>query len=119
MGEKGGIHMTIVDGKYPNKKDLEPKILHPGKGVGPAHELPLADPADSNWTNEFRKNAQDKTGIDEPSAYSENKPLVNEFRVMDSDVPARMRKNETREFNNETREKWNSQKRNDKPIDLT
>jgi len=111
--------MTIIDGKYPNKKDLEPKILHPGKGVGPAHELPLADPADSNWTIEFRKNAQDKTGIDEPSAYSENKPLVNEFRVMDSDVPARMRNNETREFNNETREKWNSQKRNDKPIDLT
>ncbi|MGN7385848.1 hypothetical protein [Sporosarcina sp. SAFN-015] len=100
--------MTIVDGKYPNKKDLEPKILHPGKGVGPTHELPLADPADSNWTIEFRKNAQDRTGMDDPSAYNENKPLVNEFRLMDA-----------REFNNETREKWNSQKRNDKPIDLT
>lgn len=109
--------MTIVDGKYPNKKDLEPKILHPGKGVGPAHELPLADPADSNWTNEFRKNAQDKTGLDDPSAYSENKPLVNEFRVMPGEVAGASTEN--REFNSETREKWNSQKRNDKPIDLT
>lgn len=109
--------MTIVDGKYPNKKDLEPKILHPGKGVGPAHELPLADPADSNWTNEFRKNAQDKTGIDDPSAYSENKPLVNELQV--GDVSEGVQTNETREFNSETREKWNSQKRNDKPIDVT
>lgn len=108
--------MTIVDGKYPNKKDLEPKILHPGKGVGPAHELPLADPADSNWTNEFRKNAQDKTGIDDPSAYSENKPFVNEFQALE--VPLGQT-NEAREFNSETREKWNSQKRNDKPIDVT
>lgn len=111
--------MTIVDGKYPNKKDLEPKILHPGKGVGPTYELPLADPADSNWTNEFRKNAQDKTGIDDPSVYSENKPLVNEFQVVGKDVPTGVQTNETREFNSETREKWNNQKRNDKPIDVT
>lgn len=110
--------MTIVDGKYPNKKDLEPKILHPGKGVGPAHELPLADPADSNWTNEFRKNAQDKTGLDDPSAYSENKPLVNEFLTTSEEAPAKVTQDD-REFNSETREKWNSQKRNDKPIDLT
>ncbi|GEN85127.1 hypothetical protein SLU01_34390 [Sporosarcina luteola] len=111
--------MTIVDGKYPNKKDLEPKILHPGKGVGPTHELPLADPADSNFTNEFRKNAQDRTGIEDPSAYNENKPLVNEFQVMDNDVLLRGQPEDAREFNSMTREKWNSQKRNDKPIDLT
>lgn len=110
--------MTIVDGKYPNKKDLEPKILHPGKGVGPTHELPLADPADSNWTNEFRENAQDRTGMDAPSAYSDNKPLVSEFQMVGKDVPG-VQANEIREFNNETREKWNSQKRNDKPIDVT
>ncbi|WP_252501715.1 hypothetical protein [Sporosarcina sp. Marseille-Q4943] len=111
--------MTIVDGKYPNKKDLEPKILHPGKGVGPTYELPLADPADSNWTHEFRKNAQDKTGMDNPSAYSENKPLVNEFQLMDDDSPVKLQSKENREFNSVAREKWNSQKRNDKPIDLT
>lgn len=110
--------MTVVDGKYPNKKDLEPKILHPGKGVGPAHELPLADPADSNFTIEFRKNAQDTTGIDDPSAYNENKPLVNEFQLMGKDMPEDEQTKETREFNSETREKWNSQKRNDKPIDV-
>ncbi|MDW0118216.1 hypothetical protein QTL97_14885 [Sporosarcina thermotolerans] len=110
--------MTIVDGKYPNKKDLEPKILHPGKGVGPAYELPLADPADSNFTNEFRKNAQDKIGMDVPSAFSQNKPLFNEFQVTDNDVSERM-PIENREFDSATREKWNSQKRNDKPIDLT
>ncbi|WP_432363268.1 hypothetical protein [Sporosarcina sp. UB5] len=73
--------MTILDGKYPNKQDLEPKIFHPGKGVGPAHELPLADPSDSNYTFEFRKNAQNKTGMDEPSAYSKNKPLVDELKI--------------------------------------
>lgn len=110
--------MTIVDGKYPNKKDLEPKILHPGKGVGPANELPLADPADSNWTHEFRKNAQEKAGLDDPSAYSKNKPFVNEFQVIE-DMPERAPSNENREFNSMAREKWNSQKRNDKPIDLT
>ncbi|WP_339252301.1 hypothetical protein NSQ43_01050 [Sporosarcina sp. FSL W8-0480] len=109
--------MTIIDGKYPNKKDLEPKILHPGKGVGPAYELPLADPADSNFTKEFRKNAQDRIGMDDPSAFSENKPLVNEFEVMDHEVSVRM-PIENREFDSVTREKWNSQKRNDKPIDL-
>lgn len=108
--------MTIIDGKYPNKKDLEPKILHPGKGVGPAYELPLADPADSNFTNEFRKNAQDTIGRNDPSAFSENKPFVNEFKVMDNEESVRATEN--REFNSETREKWNSQKRNDKPIDL-
>ncbi|MDN4606214.1 hypothetical protein [Sporosarcina highlanderae] len=108
--------MTIVDGKYPNKKDLEPKILHPGKGVGPAYELPLADPADSNFTYEFRKNAQDKVGMDGPSAFSENKPLTKEFNVLE-DHPVNVQ--EKREFDSMTREKWNSQKRNDKPIDLT
>ncbi|MCM3709516.1 hypothetical protein [Sporosarcina luteola] len=111
--------MTIVDGKYPNKKDLEPKILHPGKGIGPTYELPLADPADSNWTHEFRKNAQDRTGIHDPSAYSENKPLVDEFQLTGNEVPLEMQTDENREFNSMTREKWNSQKRNDKPIDLT
>ncbi|MFD1204601.1 MULTISPECIES: hypothetical protein [Sporosarcina] len=109
--------MTIVDGKYPNKKDLEPKILHPGKGARPTHELPLADPADSNWTNEFRKNAEDKTGMDHPSAYSENKPLINEFHTEHTEMGVPEKSN-SHEFNRTTHEKWNKQKRNDRPIDL-
>ena len=50
--------MTVNDGKYPNKKDLEPKVTKKGNQVGPTDELPLSDPADSNFTHEFRENEQ-------------------------------------------------------------
>lgn len=43
--------MTIKDDKYPTKKDLEPKVPRKGKPAGPTEELPLSDPADSNYTH--------------------------------------------------------------------
>ena len=49
------MDMTIQDGKYPNKKDLEPKVKKKNNKVGPADELPLADPADSNVTHEYHE----------------------------------------------------------------
>ncbi|MDW0114149.1 hypothetical protein QT711_13210 [Sporosarcina saromensis] len=103
--------MTIKDGKYPNKKDLEPKVLQPGKGMVPTHELPLADPSDSNWTRDFRKNAQDETGKHEPSAYSENKPPASET-VKPKARPQMSDTNEvSHSFNEKTHEQWNEHKK--------
>lgn len=106
--------MTIKDGKYPNKKDLEPKVLHPGKGMVPTHELPLADPSDSNWTRDFRKNAQDKTGENEPSAYSENKPLAStNYHVPKPGerFPFGDQEEYNHKFNEKAHEKWNEHKK--------
>ncbi|MDW0108501.1 hypothetical protein QT716_00400 [Sporosarcina aquimarina] len=66
------MQVTIKDGKYPNKKDLEPKVPKPGKVAGPSDELPLSDPADSNFSYEFRDNEQDTTGERDSSLFKEN-----------------------------------------------
>ena len=53
-------YMTIVDGKYPNKKDLTPKLEEINEeqcvveDVVVPDELPLADPADSDSKWEYR-----------------------------------------------------------------
>lgn len=87
--------MTIKDGKYPNKKDLEPKIPKQGKPAGPANELPLSDPADSNFTHEFLENEQDKTGEHDPSIFKENEKPPAE-----------------RNHNDKAHNEWNESKRN-------
>ncbi|WOV87790.1 hypothetical protein QWT69_01325 [Sporosarcina oncorhynchi] len=102
--------MTIKDGKYPNKRDLEPKVLHPGKGFEPTHELPLADPSDSNWTDDFRENAQDKTGKHEPSIYSQNKPPMNpNYHTLKPGerFPFGDQEEYNRKFNDHAHEQWN------------
>ncbi|MBB4822867.1 hypothetical protein HNO89_000085 [Sporosarcina luteola] len=106
--------MTIKDGTYPNKKDIEPKILFHGKKPTTYDELPLSDPADSNWTKEFRKNAEDKTGKDSPSAYSENKKSGNpNYHVLKPGerFPYGDREKYNREFNHKAHEKWNEHKK--------
>ncbi|MBD7908745.1 hypothetical protein [Sporosarcina gallistercoris] len=87
--------MTIQDGKYPNKEDLEPKVPKPGKPAGPTDELPLSDPADSNFTHEFRENEKDKTAEHAPSAYTENEENPSE-----------------RNHNEKAHTEWNESKRN-------
>lgn len=51
------MDMTIKDGKYPNKEDLDPKKKKNNK-VSSSDELPLADPAESNVTHEFHEGEQ-------------------------------------------------------------
>ncbi|WP_185790715.1 mechanosensitive ion channel [Bhargavaea beijingensis] len=49
---------------YPNKRDYDPQRGNRNEG-----ELPLADPSESNSTDVFRENEDDKTGKGEPSAF--------------------------------------------------
>ncbi|WP_432353894.1 hypothetical protein [Sporosarcina sp. A2] len=70
--------MTIQDGTYPNKHDLEPKVKKQGKVARPTDELPLSDPADSNFTQEFRENEHDETGEQTPSIFTENEQNTSE-----------------------------------------
>ncbi|WP_318614814.1 hypothetical protein [Sporosarcina sp. YIM B06819] len=104
--------MTKSDGKYPNKEDFEPKVA----GVVNTDELPLADPADSNVTDVFRKNAQGKTGENEPSAFAANK-ADNGYDKPKSDEPFPFDDKEEpdREFNQESHDKWNGEKTNNVP----
>ncbi len=105
--------MTINNGKYPNKKDLEPKVtLHDGR-KGPSDELPLADPSDSNSIETFRKNADEKTTEHKPSAYSENKkeqtPSYNN-PTLGERFPYGDREKYNREFNQQAHTVWNKHK---------
>ncbi|MBE1555283.1 hypothetical protein [Sporosarcina limicola] len=105
--------MTIKDGKYPNKKDLEPKVVHPNGEVLPSRELPLADPSDSNSTDVFRKNAHDKTGEHKPSAYSENKKEASSSYNNPKPgerFPYGDQEQYNREFNHQAHNEWNEQK---------
>lgn len=52
---------------YPNKRDYDPQRGDRNEG-----ELPLADPSDSDHTDEFRENANDQTGKNDESAFGEN-----------------------------------------------
>lgn len=104
--------MTVVDGKYPNKKDLTPKVekVNPKtdeveKVVDP-EALPLADPADSDSSAEFRENAQDETGEHKPSAYSQNKSQSQNFHAEDDEEYSYG----DREYNDEAHSKWNEHK---------
>ncbi|MCM3755919.1 hypothetical protein M3197_00315 [Sporosarcina aquimarina] len=87
--------MTIKDGNYPNKEDLEPKVPKKGKPAGPANELPLSDPADSNFTHEFLENERDKTGEHAPSIFKESEAKSSE-----------------RIHNEKAHAEWNESKRN-------
>ncbi|WP_039042666.1 hypothetical protein [Sporosarcina sp. ZBG7A] len=87
--------MTIKDGKYPNKEDLEPKVPKQGKPAGPADELPLSDPADSNFTQEFLENEREKTGEHAPSVFKESEEKSSE-----------------RNHNEKAHTEWNESKRN-------
>ncbi len=87
--------MTIKDGKYPNKEDLEPKVPKQGKPAGPADELPLSDPADSNYTHEFLENERDETGEHAPSIFTENEEKTSQ-----------------RTHNEKAHSEWNASKRN-------
>ncbi|REB06038.1 hypothetical protein DVB69_13970 [Sporosarcina sp. BI001-red] len=87
--------MTIKDGKYPNKEDLEPKVPKQGKPAGPADELPLSDPADSNFTHEYLENEPDKMGEQVPSVFKENEEKISE-----------------RTHNEKAHTEWNESKRN-------
>ncbi|CAM3237326.1 hypothetical protein FITA111629_11605 [Filibacter tadaridae] len=105
--------MTIKDGKYPNKEDLEPKVAHPNGRMTPTDELPLADPSDSNSTDTFRDNAQDKKGEHKPSAYNENKknvkPSTNNPKLS-GNIPSREREQSNQEFNVQAHSEWNEHK---------
>jgi len=113
--EEGGAvdTMTKSDGKYPNKEDLEPKV----KGVANSDELPLADPSDSNTSDEFRKNALKKTGENEQSAYGTYKTDTgyNKPRA-DEQSPLGEANKEDSKFDHETHEKWNKEKPNEDPF---
>lgn len=64
--------MTKPYSDYPNKADFEPNVdkhLKEGQDTG---ELPLADPAESNTTKEFRENETATEGEQRPSAFNEN-----------------------------------------------
>ncbi|WP_040758648.1 hypothetical protein [Sporosarcina newyorkensis] len=107
--------MTIVDGKYPNKKDLEPKVkaeIHNGKRVSATDELPLADPADSDSTAVFRENAQDDTGKHRPSAYSQNKSPSQNYHDLKpgEQFPFGDQEEYNRKYNHEAHNQWNEHK---------
>ncbi|WP_025783138.1 hypothetical protein [Sporosarcina sp. D27] len=87
--------MTIKDGKYPNKEDLEPKVPKQGKPAGPANELPLSDPADSNFTHEFLENEREETGEHAPSISKKSEEKSSE-----------------RTHNEKAHTEWNESKRN-------
>lgn len=104
--------MTKSDGKYPNKEDFEPKVA----GVGKSDELPLADPATSNVTEVFRRNAQKKTGENEPSAFATNKVNSGYNNPNPGDrFPFGDKEAYDRQFNQESHDKWNGEKTNNVP----
>lgn len=107
--------MTIVDGKYPNKKDLEPKVKDThtdGNKAKRPDELPLADPADSDSTVTFRENAQDHTGEHKPSAYSQNKSPSQNYHDLTpgEQFPYGDQEEYNRKYNHEAHEQWNEHK---------
>ncbi len=105
--------MTINDGKYPNKIDLEPKVTLPNGQTAPSDELPLADPSDSNSIETFRKNADETTTEHKPSAYSENKkeqsPSYNNPKPGEQ-FPFGDREQYNQEFNAQAHTQWNEHK---------
>ncbi|WP_153733087.1 hypothetical protein [Sporosarcina obsidiansis] len=114
--------MTIVDGKYPNKKDLEPKVkdeIYGGKKAKRSDELPLADPADSDSTTVFRENAQDRTGEHKPSAYSQNKSPSQNYHDLKpgEQFPYGDQEEYNRQYNQQAHDEWNEHKSIKKPTD--
>lgn len=105
--------MTKSDGKYPNKEDLKPKV----PGVTNSDELPLADPSDSNTSEVFLKNAQEKSGEHKQSAYGANKPdaSYNSPKPGES-FPDGDRNEYNRQFNQLSHDKWNKEKPNEDPF---
>lgn len=107
--------MTKSNGKYPNKEDLEPKV----RGATNPGELPLADPADSNVTDVFRKNAQDKTGENEQSAFGANKVGTDTGFTkpkLGEQFPYGDRETYNHTFNQHIHDKWNEEKPNEDPF---
>lgn len=112
--------MTNVDGKYPNKKDLTPKVKEVDEKDGVdvvedvvvPDELPLADPADSDSSASFRENAQDETGEHQPSAYSQNKSPSQNYHDLTpgEQFPYGDQEAYNREYNTEAHDKWNEHK---------
>lgn len=93
--------------KYPTKDDYEPRVHHPEKGVIRTNELPLADPADSNSDEIFRKNAHSEDGKQQPSAYSENKLSSTNGTRTTQEQPSF----EGQQHNYKAHEQWNEHKR--------
>ncbi len=105
--------MTKSDGKYPNKEDLETKV----PGVTNPDELPLADPSDSNTSDVFQKNAQEKAGVHIQSAYGANKPDTGYNSLKPGErFPYGDRKEYERQFNQLSHDKWNEVKPNEDPF---
>lgn len=110
--------MTIVDGKYPNKRDLTPKVKEMDEqtdaveGVVVPDELPLADPADSDSSESFRENAQDDSGEHKPSAYSQNKSPSQNYHDLTpgEQFPYGDQEEYNREYNTEAHDQWNQHK---------
>lgn len=105
--------MTIKDGKYPNKKDLEPRIPHPIKGAVRPDELPLADPADSDTSDTFHKNALMKKEHTGQSAYGANQPgATSSYSILKPGerFPYGDRDDYMRKFNTAAHEQWNKHK---------
>jgi hypothetical protein len=108
--------MTKSNGKYPNKEDLEPNV----KGMLNSDELPLADPSDSNTSEVFRENEQEKTGEDKLSAYGANKVSNPDTGYDKPKTGERFTFGETNKdthsFDQETHDKWNKEKPNEDPF---
>lgn len=112
--------MTNVNGKYPNEKDLTPKVkeveehndVNVVEDVVVPDELPLADPADSDSSVSFRENAQDETGAHKPSAYSQNKSPSQNYHDLTSGEKFPYGDQETynRKYNHEAHDQWNEHK---------
>lgn len=113
--------MTTVDGKYPNKRDLTPKVSSKNERAVVPDELPLADPADSDSTAAFRENAQDETGKHQPSAYSQNKSPSQNYHDLKpgEEFPYGDQDEYNRKYNHEAHGQWNEHKNIEKPTDLS
>ncbi|MDV6379103.1 hypothetical protein ORD22_12845 [Sporosarcina sp. GW1-11] len=113
--------MTTVDGKYPNKRDLTPKVGIDNERAVVPDELPLADPADSDSTATFRENAQDDTGKHQPSAYSQNKSPSQNYHDLKpgEEFPYGDQDEYNRKYNHEAHGQWNEHKNIEKPTDLS
>ena len=101
--------MTKSDGKYPNKIDFEPKV----PGVVNSDELPLADPSDSQTSDVFLRNAQEKAGEYIQSAFGANKLGARKASVRNS---IGERKAYNRQFNQLLHDKWNEVKPHKDPF---
>lgn len=114
--------MTTVDGKYPNKKDLAPKVEIEKEKVVIPDELPLADPADSDSGAAFAETAQqDGDAKHKPSAYSQNKsPSQNHHELKKGEEsPSDDQEENNRKYNSEAHGQWNEHKNIEKPTDLS